>query len=155
MSDFGLDAATLGLVATAVGITELGGSISSSLFIDQIGKKRGGGLGLLLAAFVFLFLPLTQGHFPSAMMGLVVLGLLMEFTIVSLIPLYSEQVPKARGTVLSLMLFGSSIGLAVGPPITANLWQQSGLWAVSAVAATCLFVAFGIMWRLLHEGSVE
>jgi DHA1 family inner membrane transport protein len=150
--DFGLNAAALGLVATAVGITELGGSISSSLFIDRIGKKRGSGLGLFMAGLVFLLLPLTQGQLSLAVAGLVGLGLLMEFTVVSLFPLYSEQVPEARGTVLSLMLLGSSIGLAIGPPLTATLWQQYGLWAVCVVAAACLFTALGIMWRFLREG---
>jgi DHA1 family inner membrane transport protein len=150
--DFRLNAATLGLVATAIGITELGGSLSSSLFIDYIGKKRGSGLGLFMATLVFLLLPLTQGQLALAVAGLVGLGLLMEFTVVSLFPLYSEQVTEARGTALSLMLLGSSIGLAIGPPLTATLWKQFGLWAVCAVAAACLFVAFGIMWRFLHEG---
>ncbi|MBN1217777.1 MAG: MFS transporter [Anaerolineae bacterium] len=150
-TDFGLDAVAIGLVATAIGITELGGSVSSSLFIDRFGKKRGGGLGLLLAAIVFATLPFTQGQLFCAIGGLVVLGLLMEFTIVSLIPLYSEQVPEARGTVLSLLLFGSSIGLAIGPPITANLWAQFGLRAVCVVAATCLGVAFIIMRQFLLE----
>ena len=135
-----------------IGIAELGGSLSSSLFIDRIGKKRGSGLGLFMAALVFLLLPLTQGQLSLAIAGLVGLGLLMEFTVVSLFPLYSEQAPKARGTILSLMLVGSSIGLAIGPRLTAILWEQFGLWAVCAVAAACLFDAFGIMWRFLHEG---
>jgi predicted MFS family arabinose efflux permease len=150
-SDFGLDAAALGLVATAVGITELGGSVSSSLFIDRLGKKRGGGVGILLAAVVFLLLPFTQGQLSLAIIGLVVLGLLLEFTIVSLIPLYSEQAPEARGTVLSLMLLGASVGLAIGPPITANLWQQFGLWAICTVAAICLFIALITTWQFLRE----
>ena len=150
--DFGLKATALGLVAMPIGIAELGGSLSSSLFIDRIGKKRGSGLGLFMAALVFLLLPLTQGQLSLAIAGLVGLGLLMEFTVVSLFPLYSEQAPKARGTILSLMLVGSSIGLAIGPRLTAILWEQFGLWAVCAVAAACLFDAFGIMWRFLHEG---
>ncbi|MBN1991568.1 MAG: MFS transporter [Anaerolineae bacterium] len=149
--DFGLDAAALGLVATAVGITELGGSVSSSLFIDRLGKKRGAGLGLFLATIIFLLLPLSQGRFAWAIGGLVSLGLLLEFTIVSLIPLYSEQAPEARGTVLSLMALGSAMGLAIGPPLTATLWQQFGLAAVSGIAAGCVFVALGIMGKFLRE----
>jgi predicted MFS family arabinose efflux permease len=149
--DFGLGAAQLGLVATAVGITELGGSVTSSLFIDRIGKKRGGGWGLLLGAITFLLLPFLQGRLALAIGGLVLLGLLLEFTIVSLIPLYSEQVPAARGTVLSLMALGAAIGIAVGPPLTANLWEISGLWAICVVAAICLLVAGSSIWKLLHE----
>jgi len=149
--DFGLGATQLGLVAMIVGVTELGGSVSSSLFIDRIGKKRGGSLGLLLGALVFLLLPLMGNQLFLAVAGLVLLGLLLEFTIVSLIPLYSEQVPQARGTVLSLTALGTAIGIAIGPPLTANLWEISGLWAICVVAAICLLVAAGIMLRFLHE----
>jgi predicted MFS family arabinose efflux permease len=150
-SDFGLGAAQLGLVATAVGTTELGGSVLSSLFIDRIGKKRGGAAGLLLGAFVFVLLPFMRSRLFLAMGGLVLLGLLLEFTIVSLIPLYSEQAPKARGTVLSLMGIGAAVGIAVGPPLTANLWQTAGLGAVSIAAAFCLLAATGIIWKFLYE----
>jgi predicted MFS family arabinose efflux permease len=150
-NDFGLGATQLGLVAMIVGITELGGSVSSSLFIDRIGKKRGGGLGLLLGALVFFMLPLMGSQLFLAVAGLVVLGLLLEFTIVSLIPLYSEQVPEARGTVFSLTALGAAIGIAIGPPLTANLWEIAGLWAISAIAAFCLLTALGIILKLLHE----
>ncbi len=149
--DFGLGATQLGLVAMIIGVTELGGSVSSSVFIDRIGKKRGGGLGLLLGALIFLLLPFMRGQLFLAIAGLVLLGLLLEFTIVSLIPIYSEQVPEARGTVLSLTGLGATVGIAVGPPLTANLWQISGLWAICAVAAACLLVAAGIISKLLHE----
>jgi predicted MFS family arabinose efflux permease len=150
-NDFGLGAAQLGLVAMIVGITELGGSVSSSLFIDRIGKKRGGSLGLLLGALVFLMLPLVRSQLLLAVGGLVLLGLMLEFTIVSLIPLYSEQAPEARGTVLSLTALGGGVGVAIGPPLTANLWEISGLWAICIVTTICLLVALGIISRLLHE----
>ncbi len=149
--DFGLRAAQLGLVATAIGITELGGSVSSSLFIDRLGKKQGATLGLLLGGLVFLTLPLTKDQFPPAIAGLVTLGLLMEFTIVSLIPLYSEQVPHARGTVLSLMALGAALGLAIGPPVTATLWTRFHLWGICVVGAICLLAAGAIISKFLHE----
>ena len=149
--DFGLGATQLGLVAMMVGITELGGSISSSLFIDRIGKKRGGGLGLLLGASVFLLLPFLRSQLFLVIAGVVLLGLLLEFTIVSLIPLYSEQAPEARGTVLSMTGLGAASGIALGPPLTANLWEMSGLWTICAVAAACLLVAAGVIIKFLHE----
>jgi predicted MFS family arabinose efflux permease len=150
-TDFGLKAVTLGLVATAIGVAELTASGLSSLFIDRMGKRRGSGLGLLLSALTLLLLPLTQSYLPLAIVTLVVIGLFMEFTIVSLIPLYSEQAPEARGTVFSLILFGIAIGASAGTPITAILWETYGLWGVCIVAAICLFVAFGLMWKMMRE----
>lgn len=150
-ADFGLTAAALGLVATAVGLAELGGSGSASLFIDRLGQKRGSSLGLLVTGGLMLLLPLTRSAFGLALAGLIVVGLAFEFTIVALVSLYAEQAPEARGTVFSLTLLGTSIGSAIGTPLTAMLWERSGLWAVSLVAAGCLLVAFGIAWRFLKK----
>lgn len=150
-ADFSLTASTLGLVATAIGLAELGGSGSASLFIDRLGQKRGSSLGLLFTGGLMLLLPLTRGAFGLVLPGLVVLGLSFEFTIVALVSLYAEQAPEARGTVFSLTLFGTAVGSAIGTPLTAVLWDGYGLWAVSLVAAAGLFAAFGIAWRLLSK----
>lgn len=150
-ADFSLTAVTLGLIATVIGIAELGGSGLSSLFIDRIGKKRGSQAGLLLAAMAFMLLPLTQANLYLAVVGLVGLGLFLEFTVVSLIPLYSEQVPDARATVFSLVALGISVGVACGSPLAASLWEQFGLWAVSIVAAACFVAAFGLTSKYLKE----
>ncbi len=152
-ADYNLDAAALGLVATGIGLAELLGSGSSSLFIDRIGKRRGSGLGLLLSALILLILPLTQSVFFVAVATLIVTGTFLEFTIVSLVPLYSEQAPEARGTVFSLILLGAAIGGALGAPIAATLWETVGLWGVGLVAAGCLLAAFGLMWKFLREGT--
>jgi MFS family permease len=96
-------------------------------------------------------LPLIRNQLFLVMAGLVLVGLLLEFTIVSLIPLYSEQAPAARGTVLSLTGLGASGGMAIGPPLTANLWNIFGLWVICVVAAACLLVAAVVVFKLLHE----
>jgi predicted MFS family arabinose efflux permease len=152
-TDFQFNATSLGWVATAVGLAELGGAIVSSLFIDRIGKKRGSQLGLLLTVAIFLTLPLTQASLWLAIPILILLGLLFEFIIVSLIPLYSEQVPEARGTVLALTVLGLGLGSAIGTPIATTLWQQSGLSAVAIVGAAALLVALGLVWNFLVEAS--
>ena len=154
-ADYGLDAAALGLVATGIGLAELVGSASSSLFIDRIGKRRGSGLGLFLSAAILLLLPLTQNFFFLAVATLVIAGAFIEFTIVSLIPLYSEQAPEARGTVFSLILLGAAIGGAMGTPIAATGWETFGLEGVCAIAAACLLAALTLMWKFLREGATS
>ncbi|MFN8458593.1 MAG: hypothetical protein U0401_28725 [Anaerolineae bacterium] len=84
---------------------------------------------------------------------LVVIGLSFEFAIVSILPLYSEQAPAARGTLFSFILLGTAIGVAIGTPITANLWNSSGLWGVCAITAACLLGALGLMWKFLQENQ--
>jgi len=150
-TDFGLDAVALGLVATGIGVAELGGTSISGLLIDRIGKRFGSQLGLLLTSVFFLLLPLAQENLFWAKLILVLLGALFEFTIVSLFPLYSEQVPKARATIFSLVALGTSLGLGIGPPITAALWEKTGLEGVCAFATICLLIAVMLVWRFLKE----
>jgi len=152
-ADFGLGAIALGFVATAIGIAELTGSGLSSLFIDRIGKRKGSLAALLLTTIFFLLLPFTQGNFLLAITGLVITGVVVEFSVVSLITLYAEQAPEARATVFSLVTVGTAVGVSAGSPITAILWQYYGLMAVCVVAAASLAVAIGLVTRFLHDRS--
>lgn len=151
--DFDLRAASLGLVATVIGLAELGGSGSSSLFIDRIGKRRGSQLGLLMTAAAFLLLMATQTSLLLAIAGLFIIGLTIEFSIVSLIPLYSEQAPAARGMVFSLAAWGAAIGILSGSPLTAELWTRFGMEAVCGISAGCLVLAAGLVHQFLPEHS--
>lgn len=152
-ADFGLTAAALGLVATGIGLAELGGAGLATLFIDRMGKRRGSQLGLLIAAAGLLLLPLAQGSLIASVSGLILLGVCLEFSIVSLIPLYSEQAPEARATVFAMVAFGIAIGSAVGSPITTMLWEQFGLWAVCMVAAAGLVMAVVLINWFLREDT--
>jgi len=150
-ADFSLSASALGLVATAVGIAELSGSGLSSLFIDRIGKRRGSQLGLLGGAIAFFLLPFSQATLLTAVAALILTGIFVEFTIVSLLPLYAEQAPEARATVFSLVGFGISIGVAVGSPVAATLWENFGLWAVGLVTGGCLLLALALLTKYLFD----
>jgi predicted MFS family arabinose efflux permease len=150
-TDFQFEATALGLVATGVGLAELSGAGLSSLFIDRIGKKRGSAIGLFILIIALMLLPAAQNRVEAAVTGLVITGILFEFTIVSLIPLYSEQVPTARGTVLALTFLGIGVGSAIGTPVTTLMWDRFGLEAVCGVAAFSLALTLGLMWKFLQE----
>jgi predicted MFS family arabinose efflux permease len=150
-ADFGLGAVALGLVATTIGVAELSGAGIAGLFIDRIGKQRGSQLGLWLAAVTFLLLLFAQKSLFLTVPVLILLGAFLEFTVVSLFPLFSEQAPEARATIFSLVGLGISIGFAVSSPITAVLWTHVGLWAICAVAISCLLGALILVWRILRE----
>ncbi|MCA9934100.1 MAG: MFS transporter [Ardenticatenaceae bacterium] len=152
--DFGLDAAALGVVSTLIGVAELAGAGASSLLIDWIGKWRGNVVGLLLLAVAFATLPLLPSIVALIIAMLAVTGLLFQFVIVSLLPLYAEQVIEARGTVLALAFMGVGLGAAVGPLLTAVLWQRYQILGVSVVGVVCLLVALGLVVRFLRETAV-
>ena len=150
-ADFGLDAAAIGLVSTLVGIAELTGAGASSLLIDWVGKQRGNVWGLLLLAAAFAIIPFLPQTTWLAVAALAVVGLLFQFVIVSLIPLYAEQAAEARGTVLALVFAGVGLGASVGPPLTALLWQQYHILGVSVAGVVSLLVAMGLVGRFLQE----
>jgi predicted MFS family arabinose efflux permease len=152
-ADFGLTAIALGLVATMIGLAELTGSALSTLFIDRIGKRRGSIIGLLLLGITLLVLPFTQFSLLTAIIVLFLMGVFVEFALVSLLPLYAEQAPEARATVFSLVGFGMSVGVASGSPLTATLWEQYGLWAVSIVSAASVLAAVGLIALFLDDDS--
>ncbi len=150
-AEYGASAVVLGGVATAIGFAELSGSLGSSLFIDRLGKKRGSLAGLLLAAIAVVLLPLTRGQMVYSIAGLVIIGGLLEFVIVSLLPLYSEQVPAARGTMMSLIFMGISSGTALGALLATQLWAGFGLPGILVLEMACLLLSAGILYQWLHE----
>ncbi len=150
-ADFDFDAVDLGLMATSIGVAELTGVILSGLFIDRIGKRRGSMIGIALTALAFMLIPLSQGNLAWIRVALVITGVLVEFGIVALFPLYGEQAPDARATVFSLVALGNGIGLGLGPPLTTALWNWQGLGSVMIVGAICLVFSFFIVWGFLQN----
>lgn len=149
--DFGLGATMLGLVGTGIGIAELLGVVLSSGFIDRLGKKRGSSLAFLLLLIITSSLLFSGSSLYSALAMLFISGLLYQFTIVSLLPLYSVQLPEASGTVLSLVFLGISVGAAVGSPLTTSIWARWGLVGVGVVDILLLLGALGLLRTCLHE----
>lgn len=150
-TDFQFDTSKMAWVATGLGIAELGGVGLSSLFIDRIGKRRGSLWSIFLWAMVFIILSFTQ-HSPSlAVAGVVAMGVLSEFSIVSLIALYADQVPSARGTVLSLSFLGISIGAALGAPMISILFTQYGVVAATGAISIALLSAFVLAKQFLID----
>ena len=150
-ADFAFDAVALGLMATFIGVAELTGAVLSGLFIDRIGKQRGSLIGIALAIVLFLLIPLTQGNLLWIRVALVMAGVLVEFGIVSLFPLYGEQAPDARATVFSLVALGNGIGLGLGPLLTTALWNWQGLEGVTIVGAISLVLSFIGIWVFLQD----
>ncbi len=150
-ADFGLRGIQTGLVQSGIGVAEILGAGISSLFIDRIGKKRGSGIALLITSLLLLLLPLSQSFLFVAITVLITIGLFIEFAIVSLIPIYSEQVPEARGTVLALTIVGGAVGGTLGSPVATVLWETQGLWAVCLTASASLLATLAILLMFLVE----
>ncbi|MGB9594568.1 MAG: hypothetical protein ACPL7R_10580, partial [Anaerolineae bacterium] len=111
---------------------------------DRLGKRRSvlGGLGLSLATYALL--PILNRGLAPALAGIALMRFAFEFSIVSLIPLLSEQAPQERGKALGLGavsgLAGASVASVSGPWALTHL-GVAGLAAISlGAAAACAAV---------------
>ncbi|MBC7259664.1 MAG: MFS transporter [Chloroflexi bacterium] len=138
--EYGLDAVALGATALVVGAADLAASVLVSVAADRLGKRRSvlGGLALSLVAYALL--PVLNRGLVPALAGIALMRFAFEFSIVSLIPLLSEQAPEERGKALAL---GAVVGLA-----GASVASVSGPWAlmrlgVAGLAAVSLAATVG------------
>ena len=149
--EFNYDSQDIGLLATVIGVTELTGAFSSGLIIDKVGKRRTSLLGLSLGAIVFLLVPYISVNELGIIFSLGLLGFSIEFTIVSLFPLYGEQAPDARATVFSMVALGNAIGLAIGVPLMTMLWNYRGIHAITFSSFLFILLAGIVVWKMLDD----
>lgn len=148
---YGLAPAALGTVALVFGVFDLAASVSVSLFVDRIGKRRSVLAGLVAGTIAYLVLPLLDRGVVAAVVGLTVARTMFEFTIVSHFPLLSEQIPSQRGKVLTL---GTSSGLlaATGAGFVGPwLYERSGIGAVAVVSAVAMAIAGAMVLSFVRE----
>ena len=154
---FGMAPNQIGRVAALLGLAELVASVSSSLFIDRLGKRRGVGLGLIAMTATMALLPLFGRQQTLAIAGMAAFTIAFEFSIVSNIGLLSEQVPAARGTVLAMAAMAAGVTRTVSDTLGVALFEWRGMAATAvygiAGAALGAFVLF--RWVKEHGGDVE
>lgn len=138
VDEFGLSPAILGTVALIMGVADLTASVSVSLFVDKIGKKRSVAMGISGMILGFILLPFLRWSIVTAIIGLIIPRTFFEFSIVSNIALVSEQVPEQRGKMLSLNsafgLTGITTASVLGPLNYYN-FGINGLAIASMISA--------------------
>jgi len=148
---FGLSVARLGLLTMTIGVAELLGEIGVGALVDRLGKRNSVAIGLALTSIAYMMLPLAASDLPWALAGLFLLFICFEFTIVSAIPLATELVPAARGTMMAVNMAALSLGRTIGAPLGTALWSRGGLvWNGLAAAATTL-LALGLLLAFVRE----
>ena len=148
--DFGLQVAQRGLTLIVIGLAELAGEGLVMWLADRLGKRRAIGLGLAASAVAYLALPLLSRHLTFALLGLFFVFIAFEFTIVASIPLITELVPEARGTVMSYNVASHAAGRMLGVQIGSTLFPSGFLW--NGVAASVLnLVTLGVIILFVRE----
>jgi predicted MFS family arabinose efflux permease len=144
---FGLKLAGLGVAAAVIGAAEFGGEGLVVATVDRVGKTNALMIGLAANAVASLALPLCGRTAVAALAGLAVFYLTFEYTVVSMLPVMSEILPRARATLLAFYAASFSIGRAVGSLLSPRLYAL-GFPAVALAAAGLNAVAFLFLLRL-------
>jgi predicted MFS family arabinose efflux permease len=154
---FSLSVGALGVASSIIGIAEAMGEGASAGLVDRLGKKAAVLGGLLLNAGAYLLLPLLSGNLMSALVGLFILFLAFEFSIVASFPLISELAPGARGTLMALNMAALSAGRMVGSLTATPMWLHGGLGLNAVVSCGAALAAFALLLLFVPEpgGSHE
>ena len=147
---FALSVAALGAASAIIGLAELSGEGLVAGIADRIGKKRSVAIGLLLTTLASLALPVLGQTLLGALLGLFFFYLFFEITIVSSLPLMTEQTPTSRSTLMATNIAAISLGrslvaLAGGPLFSI------GLGANGAVSAILNLLALGLLLAFVRE----
>ncbi len=145
---FGLPVAALGLSTTVIGIAELAGEGLVMSLADRLGKRRAIAFGLIASAAAYLALPYLAFRLELALVGLFLVYIAFEFTIVASIPLLTELLPEARGTVMSSSVAFHAAGRMLGALLGAYLFRFGFVWnglAAMALNLVTLAVVVGLV----------
>ncbi|MFN3372842.1 MAG: MFS transporter [Chloroflexus sp.] len=149
---FNATTAELGFVFGLLGVVELIGSLSATLFTDRIGKRRAVLGGFLLVGVWLLLLP-QSGSWPVFLALLLAFDMCFEFAIVSTFPLISGLSAQRRGALLAIMTAciggGRIMGSLAGPWISAT----AGYALTSTIAGILALIGFGIGLLFIKEGD--
>lgn len=153
-TSFGLSLSTLGLASIVVGLAEASAEVGTALFTDRLGKRRSVLTGLIGLAGSLLLLPglASLGLIP-ALIGVMVVMLTFEFSIVSLLPLATEVAPGERASLLSLNVTAFSLGRIAGAAGGGWLWhwRGGGIAPHTIAGACCALAAVMIMFFGMPE----
>jgi len=154
-ASFGANDAQLGQVFGLLGIAELIGSLSSTVLVDRVGKKRAVLAGYALTAAVMLALPLSEGSWLLFLPLYFLFDLFFEFSIVASFPLASGVAPTVRGTLMALSVLTIGMGRAIGSQLATPLWSSYSIWANGLIGAGLVLAGVLLCWALVRENEAE
>jgi len=153
--DFALTAATIGLATMVIGVAELAGESCTVFFADRIGLRRAMIGGLVLSSLAYLLLPFIGQTLTMALVGLFLIFICIEFTIVTSFSICTELLPLARATMLSAYVAAAGFGRVIGALFAEPVWSfgQTTAWGslgtTMTISTICNLIALGcIVWSI-------
>ncbi len=147
--DFHVSIVALGFSTVAIGSAELIGESMTALFSDRLGLTRAIVLGPLLSITAYLLLPVIGQSLGLAMVGLFLVFLCFEFTMVTSFPLCTEVIPQSRATMMAGYYATAGVGRMIGVLIAGFVWERAGIAGVAATSAGFTLLGLGsVLWGL-------
>ncbi len=132
---FGLQIAALAVASAVIGLAELSGESLVALVTDRLGKGRAVMLGLMVNTGASILLPFIGRTQLGALAGLFLFYISFEFMVVSQLPMMTETVAHARGTVMALNLMAFGLGRSLGALLSTFIYVKWGFPAVTLIAS--------------------
>ena len=139
----GVSIGELGLTAFVIGTAELLGSAGTAIFGDRVGLDRSLVVGLGLAAGASVLMMLGDTALWTALATMAVYFMVVEYTVVVLLSLFSEIAPKARGAAMGIAFAAFAIGHAVGAVLGSQLYERIGM--TENLIGMAIALALGIL----------
>lgn len=146
---FALNIVALGTASAVIGVAELLGELLTAAVADRLNLKRALAGGLALSTLSYALLPFLAQTLPLALVGLFLIFLTLEFTIVTAISFFTELLPDARATFMSTFVATNSVGRVAGAALGGVVWLVGGLWGISLVSTFISTLALVcLLWGL-------
>jgi len=145
---FGMSLTALGFASFIIGAAELAGEGGVMVLADRLGKRRAVAYGLVCSALAFALLHVIALNLNGALLGLVLLFLTFEFTLVATLPLMSELVPTARAQTMSINTTMLLLGRMVGAILGGLLFEHGLAWNLFLGVSLNVLALAVLQWGL-------
>ncbi|MBI9101692.1 MAG: MFS transporter [Spirochaetales bacterium] len=152
-SEYGIGPKVLGIISLLFGLFDLTASVSVSLFVDRIGKRRSVIFGTLIMIFGFILFPFMNRGVVLAVIGIIIPRIGFEFAIVSNFSLLSEQVPEKRGQILGLGATFAYIGTSLAGLTGPVAYMKFGVWGLAPISLAAAVAALLLLIFVIREQS--
>ena len=131
---FRLSVVALGLTTMIIGVAELLAEGLTATLADRFGLWRSLIIGLILSGASYVALSYLAQTLPMALVGLFMVFLTFEFSIVTALSLSTELVPAARATMMSGFFAAAGIGRVAGALLGGQVWMAGGIGFVGLLS---------------------